>query len=85
MRTSGVLLLLLCGAGSAAGQMPLRQANFIPLWLPQAQFAGYYVALERGIYRRHGIDLTILPGGPDQPVSKALQEGQGGRLRQGAT
>jgi len=76
VRTSGVLLLLLCGAGSAAGQMPLRQASFIPLWLPQAQFAGYYVALERGIYRRHGIDLTILPGGPDQPVSKALQEGQ---------
>ena len=34
-------------------------------WVPQAQFAGYYVALEKGWYRDEGIDLTIEPGGPD--------------------
>ncbi len=31
-------------------------------WTPQAQFAGYYMALEKGIYRRHGLDVEILPG-----------------------
>lgn len=67
---------LLCSAASATGQMPLRRATFIPLWLPQAQFAGYYVAFERGIYRQHGIDLSILVGGPDRPASSALQDGQ---------
>lgn len=35
-------------------------------WVTQAQFAGYYVALEKGWYAEEGIDLTIIPGGPDQ-------------------
>jgi NitT/TauT family transport system substrate-binding protein len=34
-------------------------------WVSQAQFAGYYVALEKGWYRKEGIDLNIKPGGPD--------------------
>jgi NitT/TauT family transport system substrate-binding protein len=35
-------------------------------WVTQAQFAGYYVALDKGWYKDEGIDLTIIPGGPDQ-------------------
>jgi NitT/TauT family transport system substrate-binding protein len=35
-------------------------------WVTQAQFAGYYVALDKGWYQDEGIDLTIIPGGPDQ-------------------
>ncbi len=34
-------------------------------WVPQAQFAGYYAAVEQGYYDAEGIKLTILPGGPD--------------------
>ena len=34
-------------------------------WLPQTQFAGFYLALERGHYRAEGLDLTINPGGPN--------------------
>lgn len=34
-------------------------------WVTQAQFAGYYVALEKGWYRDEGIELDIYPGGPD--------------------
>lgn len=34
-------------------------------WLPQFQFAGYLVAEARGYYRDVGLDVTILPGGPD--------------------
>jgi NitT/TauT family transport system substrate-binding protein len=34
-------------------------------WLPQAQFAGFYVALAKGYYKAEGIDLTINPGGPN--------------------
>jgi NitT/TauT family transport system substrate-binding protein len=32
-------------------------------WLPQAQFAGYYVADVLGFYADEGLDVTILPGG----------------------
>ena len=34
-------------------------------WLPQAQFAGYYVAQSKGYYKDAGLDVTIKPGGPD--------------------
>lgn len=34
-------------------------------WAPQAQFAGYFAALEEGYYEEEGIDLEIVPGGPD--------------------
>lgn len=34
-------------------------------WVPQAQFAGYFVALEKGYYEEEGLDVKILPGGPD--------------------
>jgi NitT/TauT family transport system substrate-binding protein len=48
-----------------SGEEPLKKASFIPQWFPQAEFAGYYVALDKGIYKKHGIDLTIIPGGPE--------------------
>lgn len=34
-------------------------------WVPQAQFAGYYVAQEKGFYKDAGLDVTIKPGGTD--------------------
>ncbi|MEM9524202.1 MAG: ABC transporter substrate-binding protein [Pseudomonadota bacterium] len=34
-------------------------------WVTQAQFAGYYVALDKGYYSEENLDVTILPGGPD--------------------
>ena len=35
----------------------------------QAQFAGYYVALDKGYYSDEGLDVTILPGGPDSSTT----------------
>lgn len=34
-------------------------------WVTQAQFGGYYVALEQGFYEEEGLEVTINPGGPD--------------------
>jgi NitT/TauT family transport system substrate-binding protein len=34
-------------------------------WVTQAQFAGYYVALDQGFYEEEGLNVTIRPGGPD--------------------
>jgi NitT/TauT family transport system substrate-binding protein len=53
----------------------LEPAVFIPQWIPQAQFAGYYVAYEKGFYRRLGLDVRILPGGPERPASEWLERG----------
>ncbi len=70
-------LLLLLGVPSIGnGQTPIKKASFLPQWVPQAQFAGYYVALERGFYKKHGIELTIQTGGPGSPSLPFLKEGK---------
>jgi len=51
----------------------LKKASFLPQWVPQAQFAGYYIAYEKGIYKKYGIDLTIIPGGPGRQSSDFLK------------
>jgi len=50
----------------AAANLPLKHVTFIPQWVPQAQFAGYYVALETGIYKEYGLDVEIISGGPQR-------------------
>jgi diguanylate cyclase (GGDEF)-like protein/PAS domain S-box-containing protein len=37
-------------------------------WLHQAQFAGYYMAKEKGFYAQAGLDVNILPANPSNPV-----------------
>ncbi len=54
----------------ALSAVPLHAAELTPAslrlkWLPQAQFAGYYVAAAKGWYADEGIDLKINPGGPN--------------------
>lgn len=44
-------------------------------WVTQAQFAGYYVALENGYYEAEGLDVTILAGGPDIAPPQVLAGG----------
>ena len=49
-----------------ASEVPAMAAVRLQLqWVPQAQFAGYFAAVEQGFYEAAGIDLTIVPGGPD--------------------
>jgi len=38
-----------------------RHVRMYPYWVPSAQFAGYYVGIEKGIFKKHGIDLEIIP------------------------
>ncbi|MEL6564290.1 MAG: ABC transporter substrate-binding protein [Pseudomonadota bacterium] len=44
-------------------------------WVTQAQFAGYYVALEKGFYGDEDLDVTIKPGGPDIAPTQVLAGG----------
>jgi len=44
-------------------------------WVTQSQFAGYYVAQEQGFFEEEGLDVTILPGGPDIAPPQVLAGG----------
>ncbi|MBT8155795.1 ABC transporter substrate-binding protein [Epibacterium ulvae] len=44
-------------------------------WVTQAQFAGYYVALDKGFYEEADLDVTILSGGPDIAPTQVIAGG----------
>jgi NitT/TauT family transport system substrate-binding protein len=44
-------------------------------WVPQAQFAGYFVAKDKGFYRAQGLDVTIKAGGPQIAPEEVVQSG----------
>ena len=45
-------------------------------WVTQAQFAGYYAALEEGYYEDEGLDVELKPGGPDITPEQVVASGQ---------
>ena len=44
-------------------------------WVTQGQFAGYYVAAAKGFYEAEGLNVTILPGGPDVAPTQVIAGG----------
>ena len=59
MATVAITLGLLGGSALAADELTLQLK-----WVAQAQFAGYFVAKDKGYYAEEDLDVTIKPGGP---------------------
>ena len=74
LRFAGILLGT-CVAGAALAQ-PLDAVRFGTNWVAEAEHGGFYQALADGTYKKFGLDVTIVPGGPNVnnrillPVSK---------------
>ena len=62
--------LLMSGAAAQAEAVKLQLK-----WVTQAQFAGYYVAQAKGFYKDAGLEVTIMPGGPDINPQQVLAGG----------
>ena len=58
--TTGVLFALTASLASAADDVTIQLK-----WVTQTQFAGYYVAQDKGFYKEEGLNVTIKAGGPD--------------------
>jgi NitT/TauT family transport system substrate-binding protein len=68
------LLLVSCGrktpdAGNESGLVPV---TFQSDWFAQPEYAGFYQALATGRYAQHGLDVTIVEGGPNADPMKRL-------------
>ena len=64
------------GALLMSGSAAMAEAVKLQLkWVTQAQFAGSYVAAAKGFYKEAGLDVTILPGGPDINPQQVLAGG----------
>nr|WP_319389576.1 ABC transporter substrate-binding protein [uncultured Cohaesibacter sp.] len=67
-----------CAAASIFAATGANAADDFTLqlkWVTQAQFAGYYVALEKGYYEAEDLNVTIKPGGPDIAPTQILAGG----------
>ncbi len=61
---------LWAGMAQAADEVTLQLK-----WVTQAQFAGYYVAKDKGFYDEEDLDVTIKPGGPDIAPAQVIAGG----------
>lgn len=69
-RMIGAAALALMAGTAAAEEVKLQLK-----WVTQAQFAGYYVAAEKGYYKDEGLEVTIMPGGPDIAPAQVIAGG----------
>ncbi len=74
--TAAAIAFLWIATLTTADAGSLRRVTFLPQWFPQAQFAGHFVAMEKGFYRNHGIDPVLLRGGPGLSPEEALRKGK---------
>src|SRR4051795_13647982 len=79
------LALVVVAATAIAAAVGISRANAAPKlthvtlqlkWVTQAQFAGYYAAVEKGYYKNAGLDVTLKVGGPDITPEQVVLAGQ---------
>src|SRR5260370_29580534 len=63
-------------ASVVAGRNPAAMTTLRLKWLHQAQFAGYYLAEDKGFYRAEGLDVDIRPGGADVDPESLVASGE---------
>jgi NitT/TauT family transport system substrate-binding protein len=63
-------------SGAPSASVALKPIRLQLQWFPQAQFAGYYAALEKGFYREEGFDVTIIPGAVEIVPATVVAGGQ---------
>lgn len=68
-----VVVLALAVAPVAAQDAPTVRVQL--KWVTQAQFAGFYAALNEGYYEEAGLNVEILPGGPDIGPQQVVASG----------
>ncbi|MEM9708816.1 MAG: ABC transporter substrate-binding protein [Pseudomonadota bacterium] len=74
-RLTGAIAALGLMAGPALAGSHLEAVTLQLKWVTQAQFAGYYVALEQGYYEEEGLDVKVLAGGPDIAPTQVIAGG----------
>ncbi|MEG1693081.1 MAG: ABC transporter substrate-binding protein [Bacteroidales bacterium] len=73
-KLSVALIVCICTFISSIMQAQQQPLIFTPQWTPQSQFAGYYVALEKGFYKEAGINVIIQhPSSSNSAINKLTQ------------
>jgi NitT/TauT family transport system substrate-binding protein len=59
------LVALVMAVSSASAQTTLDKVSFGTNWVPEAEHGGFFQAVADGTYTKYGLDVTIVPGGPN--------------------
>src|SRR5258706_7757058 len=65
LRALTVGLMAIVTASSPACAQTLDKVSFGTNWVAEAEHGGFFQALADGTYRNYGLDVTIVPGGPN--------------------
>jgi NitT/TauT family transport system substrate-binding protein len=60
------LVALVMAISSASAQTTLDKVSFGTNWVPEAEHGGFFQAVADGTYAKYGLDVTIVPGGPNE-------------------
>lgn len=71
LRLSCLSVLSLCATALSA-----QPFVFTPQWTAQAQFAGYYVAQEKGFYRDEGLEVQIIHPSVSRSAMDRIRDGE---------
>jgi len=63
-------------AATASASAKLTKVSIQLQWVPQAQFAGYFAALDLGYYKAAGLDVKLLNGGPQIVPGQVVAAGR---------
>ncbi len=80
LAAAGALVLVTAGCGSSSSSSSSGgKTTAVKLqlqWVAQAQFAGYYAAVDQGYYKAEGLDVSIIEAAVDTVPQKVLADGQ---------
>src|SRR6202165_3041203 len=62
---TAILLAVIAAMAPARGQA-LDKVSFGTNWVAQAEHGGFFQAVADGTYKKYGLDVTIVPGGPNE-------------------
>jgi NitT/TauT family transport system substrate-binding protein len=65
LRTLTVLGVLAAASPPPATAQTLDKVSFGTNWVAQAEHGGFFQAVADGTYKKYGLDVTIIPGGPN--------------------
>jgi NitT/TauT family transport system substrate-binding protein len=76
---AGIFIFAGCGKPAeptTSASTALVKVRFQTDWYPQPEHGGYYQALAKGYYAAEGLDVEILPGGPNAQVMTTVAVGR---------
>ena len=64
-----------CGEKPKTAPSPLTKITFVTDWKAEAEHGGFYQAIAEGLYAKHGLDVTLIQGGPSVNVPQMIAGG----------